>query len=267
QVKSCVLAAGLYADGVTSVTEPFPSRDHTERMLLYLSADITTAGLTTRITGLKELEPKHIDVPGDISSAAFWIVAATIVEGSRVILRDVGLNPTRRGIIDVITRMGGNIKVLDLKEGVEPRADIEVRYARLKGTVVEENEIPLLIDEIPVLSVAAALAEGKTVIKGIKELKVKETDRVKGMVEALSALGASAAEEGDKLVIYGDTTFFKPANLKSRGDHRMAMSGSVAALVSEGVSTVSDTACVETSYPGFLSDMGRIAGSVYSIHP
>lgn len=255
QVKSSVLVAGLYADGMTSVTEPFQSRDHTERMMELFSADIKRTGLTTRIKGLKEFTPRDIDVPGDISSAAFFLVGATIVEGSRLILRNVGVNPTRRGILDVLERMGADIRTLELRQGAEPSADLEARYAKLKGTTVEEKEIPLLIDEIPALAVAAATASGETVIKGVKELKVKETDRVKAIIEILRRMGAGAEERGDSLVIHGGVSVMKKAALDSFGDHRMAMIGAISALVSDGECLIRDTACVDTSYPGFLRDL------------
>lgn len=255
QVKSCVLAAGLYADGVTSVTEPFQSRDHTERMMELFSADIKRTGLTTLIKGSREFTPRDVDVPGDISSAAFFLVGATVVEGSELILKNVGVNPTRRGILDVLARMGADIRTLDLRDGAEPSADLSVRYARLKGTTVEEKEIPLLIDEIPILAVAAATASGETVIKGVKELKVKETDRVKAIIEILRRMGAEAEEKGDSLVVKGGVRVMKKAVLDSFGDHRMAMIGAISALISDGECLVRDTSCVDTSYPGFLSDL------------
>jgi len=258
QVKSCVLAAGLYADGVTSVTEPFQSRDHTERMLEYFAADIERQGLTTSLKGLKELSPRDIEVPGDISSAAFFIVAALLADGSDVILRKVGLNSTRDGALRVLKRMGGRIEVLDVSGDVEPQGDIRVRSSSLKGTVIEAEEIPLLIDEVPVLAVAAAAAEGATEIRGISELKVKESDRVKSVVEDLTRLGAEISEEGDRLIIPGGSERFEPADLESFGDHRIAMSMAVAALISGGECVVRNTGCVETSYPAFLADLEKL---------
>ncbi|MFH1552632.1 MAG: 3-phosphoshikimate 1-carboxyvinyltransferase [Candidatus Omnitrophota bacterium] len=262
QVKSCVLAAGLYANGKTSVSEPFQSRDHTERMLEYFSADIKREGLTTEITGLEELAPKDLEIPADISSAAFFIVAALLVKGSRLIMRGVGLNPTRIGIINVLKRMGASIQILDCRESLEPAGDIEVRHSDLKGTVVEEEEIPLLIDEIPVLTVAAAMAEGTTVIKGIKELKVKETDRAKSVIENLSRMGIRLEEEEDTLIIPGKSVRLNAAELDSFGDHRTAMSMAVAGLVSEGTCLIRDTACVDTSYPGFFADLEKLVRHV-----
>jgi 3-phosphoshikimate 1-carboxyvinyltransferase len=254
-----VLAAGLYADGKTIVTEPFQSRDHTERMLEHFSADIKKKGLSAEIRGLKELVPRDIVVPGDISSAAFFMVAALIVKGSKLILRDVGLNPTRSGIIDVLKRMGAKINVLDCRNGVEPEGDIEVQYSDLRGTVVEEKEIPLLIDEIPVLAVAASVAEGETVVRGIKELKVKETDRVKAVRDNLSLMGVGIEEDGNSLKITGRSAALSASELNSYGDHRIAMSMAIAALVAGGTCIVRDTSCAETSYPGFLRDLEKIS--------
>jgi 3-phosphoshikimate 1-carboxyvinyltransferase len=258
QVKSCILAAGLYARGATGVTEPFQSRDHTERMLDYFSADIKREGLRTEVTGLKELSPKDLDIPGDISSAAFFIVGALIVKGSKLVIRDIGLNPTRSGVIDVLKRMGGQIEVLDVREGVESRGDVEIKHSSLKGTVIEENEVPLLIDEVPIIAVAAAMAEGDTCVKGIGELKVKETDRVTSIKENLSRMGVSLEEKDASLIIHGGAKRLDAARLESYGDHRTAMSMAIAALVSDGECLIKDTDCVNTSYPDFLQDMGRL---------
>jgi 3-phosphoshikimate 1-carboxyvinyltransferase len=260
QVKSCVLAAGMYAEGETSVTEPFQSRDHTERMLEYLSADIERDGLTTRVKGFKELEARDIAVPGDISSAAFFIVGALLVEGSDIVLKNVGLNATRDGIIKVLKRMGADIEVLDVRGDVEPEGDIRVKSSTLKGTVIEAEEIPLLVDEVPVLIIAAAMADGRTEIRGISELKVKETDRVKSMRENLLKLGVEICEEGGELVLHGGAGMFASAELESFGDHRIAMSMAIAALVSDSECIVKDTGCADTSYPGFLEDLKTLAG-------
>jgi len=255
QVKSCILAAGLYADGMTSVTEPFQSRDHTERMLKYFSADIDKQELTTKVKGLKELEARDVEVPGDISSAAFFIVAALLLESSQVLLRNVGLNATRRGIIDVLKRMGARIDINEIKDDLEPSADLVISYSNLTGTVVESEEIPLLIDEIPVLVVAAAMADGKTEIKGIAELKVKETDRVKSIQENLTRMGVEILIEGESLIVQGGTKKFNSAILDSAGDHRIAMSMSIAALNADGECLIRDTDCVSTSYPTFMADL------------
>ncbi|MFQ5953039.1 MAG: 3-phosphoshikimate 1-carboxyvinyltransferase [Candidatus Omnitrophota bacterium] len=258
QVKSCVLSAGLYAEGTTSLTEPFQSRDHTERMLEYLSADIKREGLTTSITGPKELKPKDMDIPGDISSASFFIVGALLVKSSYLILKSVGLNPTRCGIINVLKRMGGKIDILDQRGGAEPVGDLKVTSSELKGTTVEAEEIPLLIDEVPVLIVAAAMAEGETRIHGVSELRVKEADRVKSMTDNLSNLGVKIAEEGDSLIISGGCNKFGSADLNSFGDHRTAMSMAIAALVSDSECLIRNVDCVNTSYPGFLEDLEHL---------
>jgi 3-phosphoshikimate 1-carboxyvinyltransferase len=229
-------------------------------MLKYFSADIQKKDLTTEVTGLNELESKDLTVPGDISSAAFFIVGALIVKGSRLVIREVGMNPTRTGVIEVLKRMGADIRVTDLKEGLEPVGDIEVRYSDLKGTVVEENEVPLLIDEIPVLAIAACMAEGQTLIKGIKELKVKETDRVRSITENLSKMGVRVEEEENSLIIPGSSGGFGVAELDSFGDHRIAMSAATAALASDGECIIRNTTCADTSYPNFLDDLHRVTG-------
>jgi len=258
QVKSCVLAAGLYAAGKTSVSEPFQSRDHTERMLEYLSADIKKEGLTVEINGPGKLLPRDMEIPGDISSASFFIAGALIIKGSCLIMRNVGLNPTRIGVINVLKRMGGAIRILDRTEGLEPAGDMEVRHSQLQATVVEEEEVPLLIDEIPILAVTAAMAVGTTVIKGVGELRVKETDRLKNIIENFSRMGIHAREEGDSLVISGMEEKINTAELDSFGDHRIAMSMAIAALVSGGECLIRNTACVDTSYPGFLADLATV---------
>jgi len=260
QVKSCVLAAGLYASGTTSVTEPFQSRDHTERMLEYFSAGIKREGLTTKITGLKELTARDIDVPGDISSAAFFMIAGLLVPGSDVTLRDVGINKTRRGILDVLNRMGANIDILDVNDTFEPKANIRVRAGALKGTVIKEEEIPLLIDEIPILVIAASMAQGRTIINGIGELKVKETDRVASMTAGLAKMGITAVKEsGNSLVIDGGTKKFHAASLDSLGDHRTAMSFAIASLLADGECEIKDTDCVNTSYPNFIEHLKKLS--------
>lgn len=255
QVKSCVLAAGLYSEGETSVTEPFQSRDHTERMLKYFSADIKTKGLTTVITGNKQLTSRDITVPGDISSAAFLMVAALIVEGSEIVLKNVGLNSTRDGILRVLKRMGADLEIFNVTESLEPYGDIRVRSSKLIGTTIEADEIPLLIDEVPIIIVAASVAKGKTVINGISELKVKESDRVSSMKDDLSRLGVSIYEEGSSLAVEGGACDFSPADLDSFGDHRIAMSMAVAALKCPGECVIRNTGCVDTSYPSFLKEL------------
>lgn len=258
QVKSCILTAGLYAEGKTHVTEPFQSRDHTERLLEYFSVGIKRKHLTTEIMGFEEFSPKDMTIPADISSAAFFIIGALLIKGSRLIMRGVGLNPTRIGIINVLKRMGANLEKTELKDDFEPVGVLDVRSSDLKGVVVEENEIPLLIDEVPILSVAAALSEGNTFIKGIKELKVKETDRIKAIIDNLSKMGVKIEEKDNGIIIYGKQGFLKAARLNSYGDHRIAMSMAIAALKAENDCYISDVKCVDTSYPGFLKDLEKI---------
>ncbi len=259
QVKSCVLLAGLYADGKTSVVEPVPTRDHTERMLGYLGAKISKKGLTTSVQGNTRLKGNTIIVPGDISSAAFLLVAASIVPGSKVVIRKVGINPTRNGIISVLKKMGAKITIRNKRTfGAEPVADLEVRASNLHGITIAGKIIPNIIDEIPVLAVAAAMARGKTIIRGAKELRVKETDRIKSMASQLKKMGANISERKDGLVIQGPAKL-KGAVVDSFGDHRTAMSLAVAALAAEGKTVIKDTACINTSFPGFTKILGKIS--------
>ncbi|MDD4956673.1 MAG: 3-phosphoshikimate 1-carboxyvinyltransferase [Candidatus Omnitrophica bacterium] len=261
QVKSCVLAAGLYADGPVSVGEPFISRDHTERMLAHLSVDVRKEGRVTTLVPPEKLVPVDITVPGDISSAAFFIAAALIVPGSDVLIRDVGLNPTRTGLLEVLRRMGADISISGFKdEGVEPCGDIRVRYGALKGGTVKRHEIPLLIDEIPVFMVVAAFASGMTRIEGAGELKVKESDRVASMKHDLSLLGVKMDEVGEDIIVEGGIKALRASVLESFMDHRIAMSMLVAALASDGECTINDHECVAVSYPGFLGDLASLAG-------
>ena len=260
QIKSCILFAGLYAGGVTSVTEPFLSRDHTERMMACVGAKISRQGLKVSVDGGQELEGREFFVPGDISSAAFFIAAALILEGSLLKIRDVGLNPTRTGFLEAVSKKGGNVKIANKNENSsEPYGDVEIKYSSLKGITIEKENVPLLIDEIPILAVLASRAEGRSVIKGVAELRVKETDRIFSMVENLRKMGASITENGDDITIDGARGRFAKAKLKSFGDHRTAMSMAVAALFAEGDSVIEDTACVKTSFPEFfdmLSSLG-----------
>ncbi|MFH1790625.1 MAG: 3-phosphoshikimate 1-carboxyvinyltransferase [Candidatus Omnitrophota bacterium] len=255
QVKSCILLAGLYADGKTSVTEPLQSRDHTERMLEYFGARISRSGLTTSVisgSNMPALTGRPIRVPGDISSAAFFMALAALLKGSRVVMKSVGINPTRRKIIDILKRMGADISLSTEEKYFEPVCDIRVNGGRLKGTTVLPGEIPQVIDEIPVLSVCAALAEGKTVIRGIRELRVKETDRVFSIVDNLARLGADVRSDNENLYISGRPGRFANAQLRSFGDHRTAMSMAVAACLSDGTCTIEDVDCVNTSFPNFF---------------
>lgn len=255
QVKSCILLAGLYANGLTSVTEPFVSRDHTERMLRFFGVKVKSTGRQSVLenSGNLELKGSKIFVPSDISSAAFFMVAAAILKGSDLTIRNVGINPTRRGIIDVLLRMGAKIELQNVKELYEPVGDLRITGAKLHGTKIEPQEIPLLIDEIPVICVAASCAEGKTEICDVEELKVKETDRIMSMSTNLKKMGVDISSDGKNLFINGKAGRKKPGEFVSYGDHRTAMSMAIAALNTEGESVVKDVECVETSFPGFFT--------------
>jgi len=252
QVKSCIIFAGLYAKGTTSVTEPFLSRDHTERMLEFCGAKISRSNLTVSIEGKNTLEGKDFFIPGDLSSAAFLMGAAALLEGSDITIRNVGLNPTRMGFIDALKKMGSDITFLNKKDVVEPYGDIRIKFAPLKSTSIEKKDIPLLIDEVPILAVLASRSEGTTVIKGISELRVKETDRIFSMTDNLSRMGVDIKPEGNELIIFGKKKRFTKAQLNSFGDHRTAMSMSIAGLFADGECTVKDVDCVNTSFPGFF---------------
>lgn len=261
QVKSAVLLAGLYADGVTSVSEPAPTRDHTERMLRGFGVAIQTDGATTRIAGGQRLRATRIDVPADISSAAFFLVGASIAAGSDLTIEHVGLNPTRTGILDILKLMGANISVENLRDvGGEPVGDLRVRSALLRGIEVPPELVPLAIDEFPVLFVAAACAQGQTVVTGAEELRVKESDRIAVMADGLQTLGIRAVATPDGMVIDGkgpQITVFQAGDVQSGGDHRIAMAFAMAATRSAGPILIRDTINVATSFPGFV----ELAGS------
>ncbi len=259
QVKSAVLLAGLYASGQTTVTEPALSRDHTERMLRSFGAKVLTGNFEDRpsvtVTETQNLYGTEISVPGDISSAAFFLVGASIVPGSEVVLRNVGINPTRDGVISALRAMGAKIEVLEVRnEDSEPAADLLVRYAPLHGTEIGGALIPRLIDELPVLAAAAAVAEGRTVIRDAAELKVKESNRIRTMAEGLSRLGAQVAETEDGLIIDGGAALHGGA-VESYSDHRIAMSFAILSLVTDGEVRISDPDCVNISAPTFYEDL------------
>ncbi len=252
QVKSCLLLAGLYAAGETSVTEPAPTRDHTERMLRGFGYPVVVEGSTAKVESGHKLSATHIEVPADISSAAFFLVAASIAEGSELVLQHVGINPTRVGVIEILRLMGGDLSLENQREvGGEPVADIRVRSARLKGIDIPEDLVPLAIDEFPVLFVAAACAEGRTVLRGAEELRVKESDRIQVMADGLKALGVKAEPTPDGIVIEGGA--FGGGEVWAHGDHRIAMSFSVASLRASGPIRIHDCANVATSFPNFLA--------------
>jgi 3-phosphoshikimate 1-carboxyvinyltransferase len=253
QVKSAILMAGLFAEGMTRVTEPAQSRDHTERMFQTFGIPLKKRGLSVIHQGpAKPFRAQKISVPGDISSAAFFIVAGLLVPRSKLILKNVGMNPSRTGLIDVLLKMGGQIKIFAHKTGVgtEPTADLLVESSKLKGVVVEGPLIPRMIDEFPVLAVAATQAEGLTVIRNAEDLKVKESDRILMMAMTLQKMGADIEPQPDGWVIKGKTPL-RGGRLSSGGDHRVAMSLAVAALIAVGTTTILDTENINTSFPGF----------------
>lgn len=259
QVKSAILLAGLQATGETSVTEPMLSRDHTERMLTAFGVPVRREGTTVSIPGEARLQATNLAVPGDLSSAAFFLIAAAASPGSELLIRDAGVNPTRTGALEVLEVMGGRIaRERERTEGGEPVADLRVRGARLRGTQVGTELIPRLLDEIPALAVAATLAEGETVVSGAAELRVKEVDRLSAVAEELGRLGGQVAEEREALRIVGGRRL-RGAVVRSRGDHRMAMALAVAGLFADGETRVQDVACVATSFPRFAELLAEVA--------
>jgi len=258
QVKSAILLAGLYAKGKTSITEPSQSRDHTERMLSYFLVRPQRDDLTVSITGEQTPESRDFTVPGDISSAAFWLVAAAAQPRSHLLVKDVGLNETRTGVLGVLLRMGAHVREIieEVDEG-EPHGSVEIQGARLKATVIQGKEIPNVIDEIPILAVAAALAQGTTIIADAKELRIKETDRLAAVATNLKAMGVEVTEREDGLEIVGGAPL-RGARLQSFGDHRIAMAFAVAGLFAEGETIIDDVDCVATSYPNFFETLEHI---------
>ena len=263
QVKSAVLLAGLYADSPTSVTEPALSRNHTELMLqgfgAYVATDLHTDGTATaHVEPCKELYGQQICVPGDISSAAYFIAAALLVPGSELLVKNVGTNFTRAGFLKVCKAMGADIETVSQTiEGGESRADLLVRYSHLKGTVIEGDIIPTLIDEIPMIAIMAAFADGQTVIRDAAELKVKETNRIDTVTAGLKAMGAVITPTDDGMIIEG-TGHLNGASIQSYLDHRIAMAFSVAGLASDGETQIVDSQCVDVSYPEFYADLGKL---------
>lgn len=255
QVKSAILLATLYAEGKTTIKENKVTRDHTERMLKYFGCNIYKEKNIIYMDSNSILMGKKIYVPGDISSASFFIVAAAIIKGSNLIIRNVGINPTRTGVIDVLKKMGADIKVINKKEvNNEPMGDIVIKYSPLKGTVIDGQIVGTLIDEIPILAVAASLAEGITVIKGAGELKYKESNRLKAIYKELTKMGANVKELEDGLIIEG-VEELKAAKLDSYNDHRMAMALSIAALKAKGQSEIIGYQSVNISYPNFYDTL------------
>lgn len=260
QVKSSIMLAALYAGEPTEIIEPVKSRDHTERMLKYFGANIKVNKNSIKILPGSELKGKNIFIPGDISSAAFFIIAGLIMKKSKITIKNVNINPTRTGIIDIIKKMGGKI-IIKNKRNInnEPVGDIVVSSSKLKGTIIKGNIIPRLIDEIPVISIAAAFAKGKTIISDAKELRVKETDRIKTMVKNFKRIGIKVEEKEDGMIIYGnDGTPFNYADIDSFSDHRIAMAFSIAALVSDNGLLIKDIECVNTSFPEFFNILNNL---------
>ena len=255
QIKSCVLLAGLYAENPTSVTEPSLSRNHTELMLKAFGADISTEGFTSKVLPANELFGQQVHVPGDISSAAYFIAAGLIAPNSEILIKNVGLNPTRDGIIKVCRAMGGDITVCDERvQGGEPVGDLLVRSSSLHGTTVSGDIIPTLIDELPIIAVLAAYAKGRTVIADAAELKVKECNRIDAMVTNLTKMGVDITGTDDGMIIEGGKALHG-AELDTYMDHRIAMSFAIASLNAEGTTTINEAEIVNVSYPGFFNDL------------
>lgn len=252
QVKTALILAGLYAEGNTVIHETEKSRDHTEVMLSAMGADIKVDGLTITVGKTEHLKAQDIIVPGDISSAAFFMVLGAVIPNSEITIKNVGVNPTRTGIIDVFKAMGADMELINERTAAgEPVADIVIRSSKLNGTTIGGSLIPRLIDELPVIAVAAVFAEGKTVIKDAQELKVKETNRIRAVVDEFTKCGIAIEETDDGMIIEGGRPIHG-ADFKTYGDHRMAMSLSILAQLAEGASTLDDSRCIDVSYPTFF---------------
>ncbi len=262
QVKSAVLLAGLYADGTTTVIEPGPSRDHTERMLAAFGAELTVDGLQVSVVGSPKLRGQEIVVPGDFSSAAFLLAAALLAPDSQVTVRDVLLNPTRTGLLDILQRMGAEVEVTNHQQvGGEEQGDITASTSELVAIEVGGEEIPRMLDEVPILALIATQAEGQTVIRDAAELRVKESDRLATTTKMLRAFGAQVEEQPDGLIINGPTRL-DGATVSSYPDHRIAMTAAVAGLIAAGESIVDDTACIDTSFPGFADSLDWLGARI-----
>ncbi len=261
QLKSAVLLAGIRADGETRITQPSASRDHTERMLSAMGADIAVDGLNV-IVGQSDIRCVDVEVPGDISSAAFWIVAGLIHPNAEVIVRRVGINPTRAGVLTALTDMGGNIELVEQRDVAgEPVADIVARTSDLRGTELAGGIMPLLMDEVPIIAVAAAMAEGETVIRDAAELRVKETDRISATVDWLVAAGVEAEARDDGMAIIGSGRI-AGGRYESQDDHRIAMALGIAGLVADGPITIAEANCASISYPEFWDELESLGGIV-----
>lgn len=257
QVKSAILLAALQATGTTAIEEPVATRDHTEIMLRQFGAEINRNGSTIEIAGGQELAARHVKVPGDISSAAFMIGAALVTRGSEITLENVGINPTRTGILDVISEMGADFEILETETEGERVADLVIRSSELTGIEIGGELIPRLIDEIPVIALIATQCQGTTVIKDAKELRVKETDRITAVVDELTKMGADIRATEDGMVIKGPTQL-NGAAMTTYGDHRLGMMAAVASLAAEGPVTIDEPDCIAVSYPGFMDHLNSL---------
>ena len=267
QVKSSILLAGLFAEGETEVIEPSPSRDHTERMLKYFGTEIESekengmSAPSVKVRGRPYLQGNKIVIPGDISSASYFIVAALIVPDSHIVIKNVGVNPTRTGIIDILKNMGGRIKVSNHREfSGEPVADVEVETSELNGVQIDGDLIPRAIDEFPIIALAGAIAGGDTTIRDAKELRVKESDRIATIAVTLNKMGVKGVEETEDGMRIRGGNRLRGASCDSLGDHRIAMSALIAGLVAEGETTVTNAECIDTSFPDFMTLVESLAG-------
>ena len=259
QVKSSILLAGLYADGETTVTEPKLSRNHTELMLQFFGADVRTSGTTATVLPAAELYGNKVQVPGDISSSVYFVAAGLIIPNSEILIKNVGINPTRDGLIRVCKAMGADITLLnENRDYSEPTADILVRTSNLKGTIIEGDIIPTMIDELPTVALMACFADGTTIIRDAAELKVKESNRIAIMVQNLTAMGADVEETEDGMIIHGGNPLHG-AVIETKKDHRIAMTFAIAALAAEGETEILDAECVDISYPQFYRDLLSLA--------
>jgi len=259
QVKSALLLAGLFAKGLTTIEEPVPSRDHMERILRYFGVEVISEGSCITVAGGQRIYPRDLEVPGDISAAAFFIVGATLLEGSEIVLKDVGINPTRTGVIDILRDMGASIEIGNQRYmGAEPVGDIRVKSASLKGVEIGGEMIPRSVDELPVIFVAASLAEGETIVRDAAELRLKESDRIAAMAECLSSMGVEVETFHDGMRIKGEGAL-KGAICNSHGDHRIAMAMAIAGLVADGETIIEDTECINTSFPAFEETLRGIS--------
>lgn len=252
QVKSCIMLAGLYADGITEISEPHKSRDHSERMMKYMGVNVNISGNTISIEGKQNLKGREIFIPGDISSAAFLIAGALIVKDSEILVKDIGVNPSRTGIIDVLKMMGADIEICNTREiNNEPVADISVKYSNLKGIELSGEIIPRIIDEIPILSVIASLSNGETIIRDAGELRFKETDRIKAVVMNLKKMGANIEEFPDGMIIKGPNKL-KATTIENISDHRIVLSFAIAGLTDTTSTIIKDAEWADISFPGFF---------------